>query len=70
MNVTDALATFVERVADDESLRSRLGAIRDHTTFATACVAAGRENGLDFAEADVRALLQSRHLYWLQRHIA
>ncbi len=69
MTPSEALAAFAERVAADEPLRNRLAQARDHAGFAAACATAGREAGFVFTEADVRELLQARHLYWLQRHI-
>lgn len=69
MTPAEALAAFAEQVAGDEPLRTRLAALRDHATFAETCVAAAAERGLTFAAADVRALLQERYVFWLQRHI-
>lgn len=69
MTPSEALAAFAERVAADEVLRSRLATITDHANFASVCVVAGHERGFEFTEADVRSLLQARHLFWLQRHI-
>lgn len=64
-----ALARFADLVAADAPLRTRLATIREHEVFAAACVAAAREHGLVFSAEDLRSLLQSRHLLWLQRHL-
>ncbi len=69
MTPTQALAAFAEHVATDEALRHQLAGLADHAAFAAACVAAGRAHGFVFTEAEVRELLQARHLFWLQRHI-
>lgn len=70
MTPSETLAVFAEHAGRDEAVRNRLAtAGTDHARFAALCVEAGRERGLAFAEADVRELLQSRHLFWLQRHI-
>ncbi len=67
----DALAAFVERVASDGDLRSRLSTLgTDHVRFAETCVEAGRELGLVITAEQVGEFLRARHLYWLQRHIS
>lgn len=69
MTPAEALAAFAERLATDAALRDRLAPLRNHADFAAACVTEARAHGFAFSEADVRDLLQQRHLFWLQRHI-
>lgn len=69
MTSAEALVLFAEQVAGDAVLREHLAAIREHAAFSEACVAAAAERGLAFTAAEMRALLQSRHIFWIQRHI-
>jgi hypothetical protein len=70
VNPTDVLLAFSELVAADAALRHRLATTgTDHAAFAALCLAAAREKGIAFSEADLRGLLQQRHLFWMQRHI-
>ncbi len=69
MTPDEAIRVFAENLAGDDSLRERLAAIRDHTVFAEACVTAAATQGLAFTAADMRTLLQARHIQWIQRHI-